>query len=132
MTRRPTLFQSLRQERRPLALLAMLALGLRVTVIMIGLAVSPGVAGDGLGILCQPSAEEGQTFPRGGQHDPAHCICGPACTHGLSSVLTSGSTDDIDLIGATSIRPLLSRGAVFTLARPQANGPIRAPPVALT
>ncbi|WP_417685219.1 hypothetical protein [Roseibium sp.] len=132
MTSRPTLFGILRHERHPLALLAMLALVLRVTVIMVGLSVTPGVAGEGLGILCQPSVEEGQSIPRGGQHDPAHCICGPACHH-VGPALGTWPVEDLPVSG-------LAPNAIIGTADDsqiryswlKTTGPIRAPPRTLT
>ncbi|WP_346910413.1 hypothetical protein [uncultured Roseibium sp.] len=128
-----TFFQTLRMERRPLALLAMLAVGLRVTVIMIGLALSPEVAASGLGILCQPSVEDDGSVPSPAPHDPAHCICGPACIHlGLFT-----ATPAVDAVWKVAVRTLSAKLPLAAdgwrdpaILREQA--PIRAPPISLS
>ncbi|WP_153770987.1 hypothetical protein [Labrenzia sp. CE80] len=124
----------LRQERHPLAILAMLALGLRVTVIMVGLAISPGVAGEGLGILCQTSSDEdGRLLPSGGKHDPAHCICGTGCSHiSQFSATPQGAAYAFE---ATDKRFSSRPGSLdrfVSSTRPWTAGPIRAPPFVLT
>ena len=127
-----TFFQTLRMERRPLAFLAILAVGLRVTVIMIGLALSPEVAASGLGILCQPSVQDGDSLPVPATHDPAHCICGPACIH----FGHFAATPAVDAVWKVAVRaqsgtlPLPADGwRDPAILREQT--PIRAPPVSL-
>ncbi|MEP0234007.1 hypothetical protein [Roseibium sp.] len=134
MNSRPSLFQMLRQERHPLAVLAMLALGLRVTVIMVGLTISPGVAGENLGILCQASAlEEGRSLPSGGQHDAAHCICGTGCGHiGQFSATPQSAAHAIEAADNRFASRPRSLDHLGPSTRAGTTGPIRAPPSVLT
>ena len=128
-----TFFQTLRMERRPLALLAMLAVGLRVTVIMIGLALSPEVAASGLGILCQPSVQDDGSLPSPAPHDPAHCICGPACIH-LGQFTATPAVDAVWKVAAQTQSgklPLPASGW-HTPAILREQTPIRAPPLSLS
>ncbi len=133
MMNRPTLFQMLRQERHPLAILAMLALGLRVTVIMAGLAISPGVAAQGFGILCQQSPDTGSPLPLGGQHDPAHCICGTTCTHlaHFTGIAPPAVTAFAGAVSGTS-SPDFTSNDVKLFSKGRTGGLIRAPPATLT
>lgn len=132
MTDRPTLMQLLRQERHPLAILAALALGLRVTVIMVGLALSPEVAGSGLGLICQPSASEGETVPSSPIHDPAHCICGTSCAHPGQLAGTAEDADAWPLPNSDSgLRIALLTGARKTDSGKFSAAAIRGPPFTL-
>jgi len=128
-----TFFQTLRMERRPLAVLAMLAVGLRVTVIMIGLALSPEVAASGLGILCQPSVEDSGGPPAPASHDPAHCICGPACIHfGQFSAAPAADAAWKAAAGMQSGKLPLPADRWQDPAILREQTPIRAPPLSLT
>lgn len=132
MTDRPTLMQLLRQERHPLAILALLAVGLRVTVIMVGLALSPELAGSGLGLICKPSIGEGERFPGSPTHDPAHCICGTSCAHLGQHAGTAENASAWPLPNSDSgIRIALLTGTRETDSGKFAAAAIRAPPIAL-
>jgi hypothetical protein len=133
MINRPTLMQLLRQERHPLAILALLAVGLRVTVIMVGLALSPEAAGSGLGLICQPSIGEGERAPGSPAHDPAHCICGPSCMHFGQQAVTAPNSSAWPLPDTgTGTRIALRPGTPETDSDWSGATPIRAPPIALT
>lgn len=132
MTDRPTLMQLLRQERHPLAILAALALAIRVTIIMVGLALSPEVAGSGLGLICQPSISEGEALPSSPTHDPAHCICGTSCAHLCQQAGTAEDADVWPLPNSDSgLRIALLTGTPETDSGKFAAAAIRAPPIAL-
>lgn len=87
MMRHPTLFRTLRRERLPLALVAMLALVLQLMGAGAGMAMPQ--AGDGAvqgQILCLGSVAfgleaEGDDGPRE-HHGDGFCPCGPVCPHG--------------------------------------------------
>ncbi|MEJ8473405.1 hypothetical protein V6575_04850 [Roseibium sp. H3510] len=111
----------------------MLALGLRVTIFMIGLSVSPSIGSGGLAVLCQSSQTGGTGLPSGGQHNPAHCICGTSCSH-------IGQTSGLVADAALSLTPPLPAGIDLSLkgaasihvSSRKPSGPIRAPPIQLT
>lgn len=131
MIRRPTFLQALRQERHPLALLAMLAVSVRVSIIMIGLALSPEAAAAGVGIICQTPIQNSATGSPV-VHDPAHCICGSVCIHTGHFAATADTyvpwqPDNISQAG--SVLPVLN--ANQTLSAPRNQAAIRAPPHSL-
>lgn len=131
MTTGPTFLQLLRQERHPLAILAAFAMVLRVTVLLVSLSISPSVAADGLGLLCQPSAESGQSLPRGGQHDPAHCICGPACHHaGQFHGAPASAHTLIENVKTASSFEVIARSTLMPAVQPSGDT-IRGPPRSL-
>jgi len=129
MTGKPTLLNALRTERGPLAALAMLAVLVRATVLMVGLTASPVHALDGIGQLCEPSVtfQSGQPAP---PHDFIDCSCVLTCVHsawqGSPGLLSSMWVPLPHEIGSGAAFDQL---AIILRARALArSGPIRAPP----
>lgn len=113
-----------------MAVLAMLAVGVRVSIIMIGLALSPDLAASSLGFICQPLAENGETGSGSTVHDPAHCICGPSCLHMGQFTATADNDSLWSFSGFASAGrplPITNSRQIFAAFRYQAL--IRGPPL---
>lgn len=129
MIRTPSFLQALRQERGPLAVLVMLAVMIRASVLMVGVMASPAHALDGLGQLCEPSAHEESQLPVT-PHNQVECSCTLSCAHsalqGAAGLLVEIS---FALTGVPANAGAIGKNGV-SLSKPSAylNGPIRAPP----
>ncbi|WP_041375599.1 hypothetical protein [Polymorphum gilvum] len=129
MNRSRSLLQCLRSERHPVAVLAALAIAVRLALLVISAAVVPQAADAGFGVLCQTQGVDGTPRPLGG-HDPDDCPCGPACLHhGLVAVADDrpvGGRALADAAGRADPMP----GDEPSYGRfPHGPGPIRAPPL---
>lgn len=131
MTASRTLFQTLREERHPLAILALLALGLRICTLMLSVALSPEAPAAGFNLLCEPSAEQNKSQRRA-SHDLAHCVCGPVCSHvGQLAEASNHGPYVARAYFATSQLIQPGAGNASTVAEIRIKTPIRAPPASL-
>lgn len=128
MTASSTLFQTLRKERHPLAILALLALGLRICTIMLGVALSPEGSAAGFNLLCETSTEQNRSQHRS-SHDLAHCVCGSVCSHLGQLAGLAHNVPDVErgYFGRSqAIQP--HTGTALTVVEFRTKTPIRAPP----
>ncbi|GGE92581.1 hypothetical protein GCM10007285_20260 [Stappia taiwanensis] len=135
MMRQPTLFRTLRRERLPFALIAMLVLVLQLLGAGSGMAMPQ--TGDGAvqgQILCLGSVAfgleaEGGESPRE-HHGDGFCPCGPVCPHGPAlTVVPPAAGAGVPVAARTAVRqawaPTAERGGACDATR---SPGIRAPP----
>ncbi|MEP1931632.1 MAG: hypothetical protein ABJQ71_16705 [Roseibium sp.] len=125
-----TLMQVLRHERSALGSLAALAFVLRLSLVVLGTALSPHTAvADGLVSLCQPSGQE-NSIPAA--HDPAICQCGPICVHGCALGPSLASTNAVPSVRLPLPTVAFAYGEpIAVVAAIDGNKSIRAPPYPL-
>lgn len=111
-----------------MAILALLALGLRICTVMLGVALSPEGSAVGFSLLCETSTEQNRIQHRP-SHDLTHCVCGPVCSH-VGQL--AGLAHNIPDIGRGYFGPSQAiqadTGTALTVVELRTKTPIRAPP----
>lgn len=136
MINRRSSLQILRKERHPLAVLGMLAMVMRVIILVLGTSAAADPASAGIFVTCQNLAlvsEDKGTVPASQPHQAEHCICGPACPHGVhpAALPLKAPAPLPAAIMSSAPRQVLAHRSPPT-ASDQSTDPIRGPPVSLT
>lgn len=133
MVRTPGFLQQLRLERKPLAILAGLALAARVLLLSLGVISASDPALAGLGHLCAPSGYSAQT-PVSDQEPTADlCLCGVLCAQNTASKLFTHLSDlPVVQAGAVKVAGTLAPPQNHsTFEKPFSHFSIRGPPLAV-